>query len=105
MTDRSLTVGRDEVEVAHEALIRHWPRLRTWLETDRADLLLRDSVREAAEEWNQHDRDESYLTHRGRRLDAAAGYSGIPASNSTRWSRRTSMPVSTSGNGKSAVNA
>jgi hypothetical protein len=65
------TVGRDEVEVAHEALIRHWPRLRQWLETDRADLLLRESIREAAQEWDQHGRDESYLAHRGRRLEAA----------------------------------
>src|SRR5688500_12956825 len=70
--------GRDEVEVAHEALIRHWPRLRSWLETDRADLLLRESVREAAQEWNQHDRAESYLAHRGRRLDAAAALQQHP---------------------------
>ena len=28
MTERQPADGRDEVEVAHEALIRHWPRLR-----------------------------------------------------------------------------
>ena len=28
--------GAEEVEVAHEALIRHWPKLREWLEDDRA---------------------------------------------------------------------
>jgi hypothetical protein len=63
--------GRDEVEVAHEALIRHWPRLRDWLDEDRASLLLRESIREAAQEWQRHDRDESYLAHRGRRLTEA----------------------------------
>src|SRR5215207_1119121 len=67
MTEPQL-VGRDEVEVAHEALIRHWPRLRAWLDQDRAALLLRETIREAAQEWARHDRDESYLAHRGRRL-------------------------------------
>ena len=38
MTEPQPADGRDEVEVAHEALIRHWPRLRDWLETDRAAL-------------------------------------------------------------------
>ena len=27
--------GHDEVEVAHEALVRHWPTLRAWLDEDR----------------------------------------------------------------------
>ena len=31
---RLVTVGEDEVEVAHEALLREWPRLRGWLEDD-----------------------------------------------------------------------
>jgi WD40 repeat protein len=70
MSDGQAT-GQDEVEVAHEALIRHWPRLRAWLDEDRAGLLLRESIREAAQEWEQHGRDESYLAHRGRRLAEA----------------------------------
>jgi WD40 repeat protein len=70
--------GLDEVEVAHEALIRHWPRLREWLDQDRAALLLRESVREAAQEWAAHQRDESYLIHRGRRLEAAAALQQHP---------------------------
>jgi WD40 repeat protein len=78
MTGQQPPVGRDEVEVAHEALIRHWPRLRAWLETDRADLLLRESVREAAQAWEQHDRDESYLLHRGRRLEETAALRAHP---------------------------
>src|SRR5215208_819779 len=71
MVESQRATGRDEVEVAHEALIRHWPRLGAWLDQDRAALLLRESVHEAAQEWEQHDRDESYLGHRGRRLEAA----------------------------------
>ena len=32
--DRLVTIGEGEVEVAHEALLREWPRLRGWLEED-----------------------------------------------------------------------
>src|SRR5829696_6488342 len=70
--------GRDEVEVAHEALIRHWPRLRDRLEADRAALLLRETIREAAQEWARHDRDESYLAHGGRRLGEAEALAHHP---------------------------
>jgi hypothetical protein len=59
------SAGRDEVEVAHEALIRHWPRLRASLDQNRA-ALLRGWIREAAQGWERHDRDECYLAHRGR---------------------------------------
>ena len=31
---RLVTVDEDTVEVAHEALLREWPRLRGWLEAD-----------------------------------------------------------------------
>jgi WD40 repeat protein len=63
---------RVDVEVAHEALIRHWPTLRGWLDEDRSSLLLRQSVREAAHEWERSGREESYLVHRGRKLDETA---------------------------------
>ena len=33
-SDRLITVGDGEVEVAHEALLREWPRLRAWLDED-----------------------------------------------------------------------
>ena len=32
--ERLVTVGASEVEVAHEALLREWPRLRSWLDDD-----------------------------------------------------------------------
>ena len=32
---RLLTMSGDAVEVAHEALLHEWPRLREWLEEDR----------------------------------------------------------------------
>ena len=67
------TVNKDttEVEVAHEALIRHWERLRLWLNEDRDNLRLRESVSEDARRWENAGRDESLLNHRGGRLDDA----------------------------------
>ena len=48
MTEPRLAGSRNEVEVAHEKLIGHWPRLREWLNADRTALLLRESIRQAA---------------------------------------------------------
>ena len=66
------------VEVTHEALIRHWPRLRTWLDEDRSSLRLRETVRQAAFDWDLHQHDESLLIHRGGRLEDARQLSQSP---------------------------
>ncbi|HEX6471683.1 MAG TPA: AAA family ATPase [Streptosporangiaceae bacterium] len=66
---RLLTVGQDEVQVAHEALIRHWPRLRGWLADDRDLLVAHRRLTEAAVEWDRHGRDDGLL-YRGPRLAA-----------------------------------
>lgn len=58
------------VEVAHEALIRAWPRLRVWVETDREGLRFRQRLAEQAQEWERREGDESEL-YRGPRLAAA----------------------------------
>ncbi len=73
-----VVVNEGEVEVVHEALIRHWPRLRKWIEENRAGLKLRESVRENALEWESHQRDESFLDHRGSRLEEALTLSEQP---------------------------
>ncbi|MFN0299327.1 MAG: formylglycine-generating enzyme family protein [Burkholderiales bacterium] len=53
--------GVSIVEVAHEALLREWPRLATWI-TERADdLRLMRQVEAAASEWVRADRDSHYL--------------------------------------------
>ncbi|MDZ8223748.1 eIF2A-related protein [Nostoc sp. ChiVER01] len=62
---------REEVEVAHEALIRYWPRLLNWLDENRCLLLLREKIRQEALEWDNNKKDESYLVQRGGRLEEA----------------------------------
>jgi WD40 repeat protein len=71
LTDsRLLTVTEGEVEVAHEALLREWPRLRGWLEDDAEGRRLHRHLRAAASEWDAGGRDRGEL-YRGARLAAA----------------------------------
>jgi WD40 repeat protein len=67
-----------DVEVSHEALIRHWSRLTEWLNEDRDNLRLREGVSESAREWENSKRDESLLNHRGGRLEFALAMSKLP---------------------------
>jgi WD40 repeat protein/DNA-binding SARP family transcriptional activator len=67
---RLVTVGDDEVEVAHEALLREWPRLRSWLEDDVQGRRLHVHLMRAAREWDAAGRDPAEL-YRGARLAAA----------------------------------
>ncbi|MDX6707995.1 MAG: hypothetical protein QOI48_3841 [Solirubrobacteraceae bacterium] len=76
---RLLTTGRDEtgrevVDVSHEALIRGWPRLRGWIDSDRAGLLIHRRLTDAAREWDSLDREPGAL-YRGARLAAAGEWS------------------------------
>ncbi|MBX9255544.1 CHAT domain-containing protein, partial [Desmonostoc muscorum CCALA 125] len=65
------STNREEVEVAHEALIRYWPRLLNWLDENRTNLQLRETIRQAALEWENQQKDDNYLVHRGGRLEDA----------------------------------
>src|SRR4051812_27482207 len=68
--DRLVTVGEGEAEVAHEALLREWPRLCAWLEEDAAGRRLHQHLTHAARGWEAAGREESEL-YRGARLAAA----------------------------------
>ena len=58
------------VELAHEALLREWPRLRDWIVEDREALMVLGHLREAATSWKELDRDQGAL-YRGARLHVA----------------------------------
>jgi hypothetical protein len=70
------TSGRQQVEVAHEALIRHWPLLRGWLVEDRENLRLRQRIRQEVRDWADHPQDVNYLMLRRRQLRAARDLAG-----------------------------
>ncbi|MFC3893605.1 hypothetical protein ACFOWZ_19185 [Lentzea rhizosphaerae] len=54
ITNRVLTATQQTVEVAHESLFLHWPRLREGLERDHAALRARREVEDIAKEWLKH---------------------------------------------------
>jgi WD40 repeat protein len=56
---RLLTIGQDSVEIAHEALLRGWPRLRDWLDADRDLHVLSQEIETDAERWDQARRAEA----------------------------------------------
>ncbi len=64
---RLLTLDRDVAQIAHEALIRVWPRLAGWLAEDRDTLRLHRQLTDAANTWESLHRDEGVL-YRGARL-------------------------------------
>jgi WD40 repeat protein/transcriptional regulator with XRE-family HTH domain len=76
---RLVTVEERTVTVAHEALVRHWPRMRSWIEADHAGLLLHRRLTAAAREWDTLDREPAAL-YRGARLAAAREWATAHAS-------------------------
>ncbi|MFV2039085.1 MAG: BTAD domain-containing putative transcriptional regulator, partial [Acidimicrobiales bacterium] len=68
--DRDVGTREPTVEIAHEALIREWPRLRVWLDEDRDGLRIHRHLTQAAAGWEERGRDEGDL-YRGARLETA----------------------------------
>lgn len=58
------------IEVAHEAILREWKRLREWLNVSREDIKQERQVAQAAESWQEHNQDKSFLWS-GARLNQA----------------------------------
>lgn len=67
---RLITSDADSVEVAHEALVRGWPRLREWLDEDVVGQRIMHHLSDAAEAWLALGRPDSEL-YRGVRLARA----------------------------------
>ncbi|MGE5221777.1 MAG: protein kinase domain-containing protein, partial [Omnitrophica WOR_2 bacterium] len=66
--DRDPSTRTPTVEVAHEALLREWARLRGWLDESRSDIRIERSLGQAAAEWSAAGKEPSFLLS-GARLD------------------------------------
>ena len=66
--DRS---ARPTVEVAHEVLIRAWPRLRVWIDANREKLRARAAVLQAKNNWQQNGKPDDLLLPAGFQLERA----------------------------------
>src|SRR6185369_16486980 len=54
------------VEVAHEAMLREWERLRLWLNESRDEIRLQRQLAHAAGEWEAAHQETSFLLRGGR---------------------------------------
>jgi WD40 repeat protein/serine/threonine protein kinase len=73
---------RPTVELAHEALLREWARLRIWLEESRDDLYQHRRLQNLTQEWLAEGQDAGWLLTRTR-LDQTAA-----------WAAQTSLALS-----------
>jgi len=67
--DRLLTAHERTIEVAHEALLKEWPRFQEWLVEDAQGRDLREHLTHSAKRWEATGRDAAEL-YRGARLSA-----------------------------------
>ncbi len=80
---RLLTFDRDPVtrgptvEIAHEALLTEWTRLRDWIDDARADIRSQRRLAAAAAEWRERDRDPDFVLT-GARLGRYDGWLDHP---------------------------
>jgi WD40 repeat protein len=82
--ERLVTLDAGTVEITHEALLHAWPRLRTWIDQDRAGNLARQRLEEDAAAWQEDKQDSSRLL-RGARLET--GQHVVKAGATTRIAR------------------
>ena len=63
--------GSRLAEVSHEALIRHWDKLRAWIDENRANLKIRSDLVADRADWLSKHKDKTLLIEPGLRLEAA----------------------------------
>jgi WD40 repeat protein/class 3 adenylate cyclase len=59
--DRDPRTGTPTVEVAHEALLREWGRLRGWIDAAREQIRIHRRLTTAAHDWQESNHDSSFL--------------------------------------------
>jgi hypothetical protein len=69
VTSRSAD-GQETVEVAHEALIRHWQLLQSWIDENRSKIIQKNKIERLATEWQQNKQLNDYLLQ-GKQLKQA----------------------------------
>lgn len=63
--------------VAHEALLRRWPRVAEWIERHRTSLQLRTRIAAQAVRWDVGNRSKDLLVPRGSQVNQAAELLGL----------------------------
>jgi hypothetical protein len=63
--------GKCAVSVAHEALLRSWPRLKSWISSNREKLRMRNQIDRSQADWLANGKDPSLLLQAGLPLNIA----------------------------------
>ena len=95
---RLVTAEEDSVELAHEALARAWPRLRSWLDEDAAGQRILRHLSAAAEGWESLGRPATEL-YRGARLEATLEWQSAAFPDLTELERAVPRCVDRRGHG------
>ena len=74
--DRDPSTREPTVEIAHEAVLAVWARLRSWIDEARDDIRMERQLSIAAGEWMAADEDESFLL-RGTRLEQISTWADV----------------------------
>lgn len=73
---RLVTVGGGTAEIAHDAMLSAWPRLRAWIDDHRDAVRAHRKISEAARIWMESERDPSTLAS-GARLTLMKAHSSV----------------------------
>jgi WD40 repeat protein len=87
VTNRNESNNEDTVEVVHEALIRHWGRLRGWIQENRKFRIWQQGLMVALQQWVDSSKDDGALL-RGATLAVAEDWlqqRGGEVSKAQRW--------------------
>ncbi|KYC40958.1 hypothetical protein WA1_25430 [Scytonema hofmannii PCC 7110] len=69
-TDEASKPGDAILDIAHEALIRHWQKLHDWLREYRAAMEIERKIELEAKEWTRRGKPENYLLQEARLVEA-----------------------------------
>lgn len=58
---RLIITSSSNVELAHEALIEHWPTLKQWVDSNRESLITHHRLAAFVADWNKHEKHEDFL--------------------------------------------
>lgn len=79
VTSRDWVSGDEMVEVAHEALLRHWPRLKEWIDQRRGALLTIRQLQADTRTWLEKQKNASYQWSHERVREAVAALGQVGA--------------------------
>ncbi len=68
----------DNIFIAHDALIWHWPRIQSWLEQNQSDLKVHTRLQVAASRWFKENHTVEFLLAPGKPLEEASTLSQTP---------------------------